>query len=143
MNEEFFRVTSIQYLSAKYTTFSGIPLKPDSYRINSGKYIVSVKCALSCMPVLPANGQQWRVKGLRSISSVDVGDYSLEQHTYESPEEMECTLPNSGEAFIKFIAAEKNLRELAKPRLDLYGMLLARNSTICSDQIRWNIDSIF
>lgn len=116
MNEEFFRVTSIQHLSTKYTTFSGIPLKPDSYRINSGKYIVSVKCALSCMPVLPANGQQWRVKGLRSIGSVDVGDYSLEQHTYESPEEMECTLPNSGEAFIKFIAAEKEFKGIGEAK---------------------------
>lgn len=44
MREEYFRVTSCQHSGYKYTIFTGIPLKADSYKINSGKYIVSIRC---------------------------------------------------------------------------------------------------
>lgn len=114
MNEEFFRVTSTQYLSSKYAIFSGIPLKPDSYRVNSGKYIVSVKCETDCLPVRPATGQQWRVKGIRKLETIETGNYALEQHTYDSPAEAECTLPATGEAFIRFIASEKDFKGIGE-----------------------------
>lgn len=114
MNEEFFRVTSTQYLSTKYAIFSGIPLKPDSYRVNSGKYIVSVKCETDCLPIRPATGQQWRVKGVRKLETIDAGNYALEQHTYDSPAETECTLPATGEAFIRFIASEKDFKGIGE-----------------------------
>lgn len=128
MNEEFFRVTSTHHLSTKYAIFSGIPLKQDSYRVISGKYIVSVKCEADCLPVKPATGQQWRVKGLRSLETIDTGGYALQQHTYDSPIEMECTLPNTGEAFIRFVASEKDFKGIgeAKARAlwDAFGMEL-------------------
>lgn len=116
MNEEFFRVTSTQYLSTKYAIFSGIPLKPDSYRVNSGKYIVSVKCQTDCLPVRPATGQQWRVKGIRKLETIETGNYALEQHTYDSPSEAECTLPATGEAFIRFIASEKDFKGIGESK---------------------------
>jgi exodeoxyribonuclease V alpha subunit len=114
VNEEFFRVTSTQYLSTKYAIFSGIPLKPDSYRVNSGKYIVSFKCETDCLPVRPATGQQWRVKGIRELEIIEAGNYALEQHTYDSPAEAECTLPATGEAFIRFIASEKDFKGIGE-----------------------------
>lgn len=107
MNEEFFRVTSIQHQSVRYVIFSGIPPQPKSHLNKSGKYIVSVKCSADCLPVRPSIGQQWRVKGLRSLDTIDTGTYTLQQHTYDAPVEMECTLPETGEAFIRFIASEK------------------------------------
>lgn len=107
MHEDYFRVTSCQHQGSKYTIFTGIPLKADSYRVNSGKYIVSIRCENQSLPIKPSVGQQWRVRGYRALEIVHAGDYALEQHLYDAPTEMECTLPETGEALIRFIAAEK------------------------------------
>lgn len=132
ISEDFFRVTSCQHVSARYVIFSGVPLKRNSYRINSGKYIISVKCETDYLPVRPATGQQWWVKGPRLLDNINAGDYALEQHTYESPIEMQCTLPNTGESFIRFVAAEADFTGIgeAKARAlwdafgaELHGML--------------------
>mgnify|MGYP003109496366 CR=1 FL=1 len=51
MHEDYFRVTSCQHNGYKYTIFTGIPLKVDSYKINSGKYIVSIRCENQSLPI--------------------------------------------------------------------------------------------
>ena len=107
MHEDYFRVTSCQHNGYKYTIFTGIPLKVDSYKINSGKYIVSIRCENQSLPIKPSVGQQWRVCGVRTLETVQAGDYQLQQHLYDAPAEMECTLPETGEALIRFIANEK------------------------------------
>ena len=104
MNEDYFRVTSCQHEGAQYTIFSGVPLKANSYRINSRKYIISIRCENQSLPIKPSVGQQWRVRGERVLEAVQAGDYELQQHVYNAPVEMECTLPESGEALIRFIA---------------------------------------
>lgn len=116
MNEAYFRVTSCQYTGSKYAIFTGVPLRPDSYLINSGKYIVSVQCELQALPVKPAIGQHWRVNGKRELKTITSGSYELEQHVYESPDEMECTLPETGEALIRFIASEKDFTGIGESK---------------------------
>ena len=108
LHEEYFRVTSCQHYGSKYTIFTGVPLKADSYSINSGKYIVSIQCENQSLPIKPSVGQQWRVRGIRARESIQAGDYALQQHLYDAPAEMECTLPETGEAIIRFIATEKD-----------------------------------
>lgn len=108
MNEDYFRVTSCQHEGAKYTIFSGVPLKANSYCINSGKYIISIRCENQSLPIKPSVGQQWRVRGERVLEVVEAGDYELQQHVYNAPVEMECTLPESGEALIRFIASDRD-----------------------------------
>lgn len=108
LHEEYFRVTSCQHYGSKYTIFTGVPLKADSYSINSGKYIVSIQCENHSLPIKPSVGQQWRVRGIRARESIQAGDYALQQHLYDAPAEMECTLPETGEAIIRFIATEKD-----------------------------------
>lgn len=116
MNEEYFRVTSCQYIGSKYAIFTGVPLKPDSYLKNSGKYVVSIKCEFQTLPVEPSIGQYWRVCGQRELKTIPSGEYELEQHLYESPDEMECTLPETGEALIRFIASEKDFTGIGESK---------------------------
>lgn len=116
MNEDYFRVTSFQHDGKKYAIFSGVPLRANSYRVNSGKYVISIKCDKQSLPVQPSVGQQWRVKGQRSIESIQAGDYRLRQHVYEAPAEMECTLPESGEALIRFIASERDFTGIGEAK---------------------------
>lgn len=116
MHEEYFRVTSCQHNGYKYTIFTGIPLKADSYKINSGKYIVSIRCENQSLPIKPSVGQQWRVRGVRTLKTVQAGDYKLQQHLYDAPAEMECTLPETGEALIRFIANEKEFTGIGEAK---------------------------
>lgn len=116
MNQDFFRVTSCQHHGSKYTIFSGIPLKADSYRVNSGKYIVTIKCEKESLPIQPSIGQQWRVRGLRHLKTIQAGDYELQQHLYQAPQEMECMLPETGEALIRFIASEREFSGIGESK---------------------------
>jgi exodeoxyribonuclease V alpha subunit len=116
MNQDFFRVTSCQHHSFKYTIFSGVPLTADSYRVNSGKYIVTVKCESDSLPIQPSIGQQWRVRGLRQLKTIQSGDYELQEHLYQAPQRMECTLPETGEALIRFIASERDFSGIGESK---------------------------
>lgn len=114
LNEELFRVTSIPYNSSTMVIFSGTPLRKNSYRANSGKYYVTIKVDPDTLPVEPAIGQYWLVKGARHIKNMDIGDYVMQQHTYQSPVHVECRLPETGEQLIQFIARETTSRGLVK-----------------------------
>ncbi|MCK8120930.1 AAA family ATPase [Pseudoalteromonas sp. 2CM32C] len=108
MNTEFFRVTSIRFDNAKHVIFMGIPLKKNSYKMNSGKYTVSVKAFPDSLPVNPAIGQHWEVKGVKTLSEYENNGYVMKQHVFDSPIEVKCSLPESGEQLINFIANEKD-----------------------------------
>lgn len=107
LHEDQMRVTSIPYRSTKMVIFSGVPLAKDSYKTNSGKYYVTIKADPDSIPVLPTLGQHWSVKGARQIENMEIGDYVMQQHTYESPKHIECTLPKTGEQLIRFIARQR------------------------------------
>mgnify|MGYP005990059705 CR=1 FL=1 len=116
VGQDRFRITSTPFKAKKLIIFSGVPLEKDSYKINSGKYYISVKVDPSYLPVEPAVGQHWRVTGNKSVSKIEVGDYLMDQHTYESPELIECQLPESGEQFIQFIAKEKSFKGIGESK---------------------------
>lgn len=81
LHSDSLRVTSIPYVTADYVIFSGVPLKKHSYRINNGKYFITIKADASALPVAPAIGQQWEVSGRRLIDTVESGDHLMQQHT--------------------------------------------------------------
>ncbi len=116
LNEDQLRVTSIPHTSTNLVIFTGIPLKRDSYRVNSGKYYVTVIADPNSLPVRPSIGQQWSVVGFRSVTEINHGDYLMEQHTYEKPERVECQLPESGEQLIRFIAKEKDFKGVGESK---------------------------
>lgn len=119
---ESVRVTSIKFIDRYYVIFIGVPLHPDSFRRNSGKYYVSVKSELAKLPLdsnsqnplEPSVGQHWEVKGKRTIKKLEEGDYVMEQHEYDSPSSIMCKLPKTGESLINFIAAEKDFRGIGE-----------------------------
>jgi exodeoxyribonuclease V alpha subunit len=116
LHEDQMRVTSIPYSSTSMVIFSGVPLAKNSYKTNSGKYYVTIKVNPDEIPVQPALGQHWSVKGTRSIDEVETGDFVMQQHTYESPEHIECSLPESGEQLIRFIAKESDFKGIGESK---------------------------
>ncbi|MFQ1878725.1 AAA family ATPase [Aeromonas veronii] len=110
LHSELFRVTSIPYSSSSYVIFSGIPLNDETNQIKDGKYYVTIKARPETLPAQPSQGQQWTVHGNPLIERVEVGDVVMRQHTYESPEHVICTLPETGEQLIQFIAKEPDFK---------------------------------
>ncbi|SEL28921.1 DNA helicase/exodeoxyribonuclease V, alpha subunit [Colwellia chukchiensis] len=113
---EQLRVTSVPYSSSTMVIFTGVPLAKDSYKTNSGKYFVTIKADPDSIPVQPAIGQHWSVNGTRLIGEVETGDFVMQQHTYESPEHIECNLPETGEQLIRFIAKEADFKGIGESK---------------------------
>ena len=133
--EDQFRITSIPFASSDVVIFTGIPLQKNSYKTNSGKYYVTIKTNPENIPVLPAIGQHWSVKGTRQVEDKNIGDYVMQQHTYESPSHIECSLPETGEQLIQFIANEKDFRGIGESKARALWELLGKefHATISHD----------
>ncbi|MDM5122716.1 ATP-dependent DNA helicase [Aeromonas rivipollensis] len=132
---EQIRVTSVPHHSADLVIFTGIPLNKNSYKINSGKYYVTIKTSVDALPVQPMVGQHWSVTGKRFVETKDVGDHVMQQHTYESPTHIACSLPESGEQIIAFIAKEKDFKGIGESKARALWQLLGEHfhSTLMSD----------
>lgn len=113
---ETFRVTSVKPFSNKYIAVNGVPLQKDSYRKASAKYVVAVYAHPNIFQVAPAQGQHIKVEGLRSFQTIEVGSekYKMSQHKYEHPEHIELLLPETNEAFISFVASEKDFKGIGE-----------------------------
>jgi exodeoxyribonuclease V alpha subunit len=126
-SDEHFRITSIPYVSAGLVIFSGVPLKRGSYKSLSAKYYVTIKAHPDLLPVKPAVGQHWSVKGSRQVKDMDTGDYVMQQHTFESPSFVECSLPETGEQLIKFIAKESDFKGIGESKARALWELLGKD----------------
>lgn len=102
------RITSIHFYSQEHIIFSGVPLLKNSCFFDSIKFIITIKCNPSSLPVIPIKGQNWQVKGSYTKQVVRLNNYDLDEYVFENPELLRCTLPESGEQFIHFIATEKD-----------------------------------
>jgi hypothetical protein len=80
--EEQLRVTKVFYSSSNLVIFNGVPFKPDSYRINSGKYFVSVKAGPETLAVPPVVGQHWVVRGKRTFHDIVVENTNYLREMY-------------------------------------------------------------
>ncbi|MCL1140262.1 AAA family ATPase [Shewanella pneumatophori] len=127
LHEDQMRVTSIPYSSNNMVIFSGVPLAKNSYKTNSGKYYVTIKTDPDSIPVQPAIGQHWSVKGARLIEEMETGDYMMQQHTYESPHRIECSLPETGEQLVRFIARESDFKGIGESKARALWQLLGKD----------------
>ncbi|WEM45888.1 AAA family ATPase (plasmid) [Photobacterium sp. DA100] len=114
--EESFRITSIPLQLRDVVVLLGVPLKRDSYRINNGKYMVSVKMNPKMLPVKPAIGQHWDIEGQCEVKSMSVGDFDMQEHAFESPEKIKCTLPETQEALVRFIASQTTFKGIGESK---------------------------
>jgi exodeoxyribonuclease V alpha subunit len=130
------RVTSVPYKSAVLVIFTGVPLRRNSYKANSVKYYITIKSDPESHPVQPTIGQHWQVKGTRQIEKMNTGDYVMQQHTYQSPEFIECSLPESGEQLIRFIAKENDFKGIGESKARALWELLGQNfhATLSNDK---------
>jgi exodeoxyribonuclease V alpha subunit len=116
MNTEQFRVTSIPLINAELVIFVGVPLQKDSYKLNSGKYTVSVKAHPDALPISPAVGQHWQIEGPRSLTHYESNGFDMQQHVYDTPIKVNCTLPQDGEQIISFIAKEADFKGIGESK---------------------------
>jgi len=135
LHEDQMRVTSIPYSTTNMVIFSGVPLAKNSYKTNSGKYYITIKADPDSIPAQPALGQYWLVKGIRSIEEMEAGDYVMQQHTYETPEHIECSLPSTGEQVIRFIAKESAFKGIGESKARALWELLGKDfhTTLSND----------
>lgn len=135
--EDHLRVTSIPFSSNKFVIFTGVPIKKNSYKINSGKYYVTIKTTPENIPVPPSIGQHWVVKGTREVKDVNTGDYVMQQHTYESPVYIECSLPEDGEQLIRFLAKENEFKGIGESKARAIWELLGKefHTTLSQDTL--------
>ncbi|AXR05622.1 AAA family ATPase [Salinimonas sediminis] len=127
LHQDQMRVTSIPYTSTNMVIFSGVPLAKNSYKTNSGKYYVTIKADPDTIPAQPALGQHWSVKGTRLVEEMETGDFVMQQHTYESPEHIECSLPETGEQLIRFIAREVDFKGIGESKARALWELLGKD----------------
>ncbi len=134
IHEDQLRVTSIPFSSNKLVIFTGVPIKKNSYQINSGRYYVTIKTNPENIPVPPSIGQHWVVKGTREVKDVNTGDYIMQQHTYESPVHIECSLPENGEQLIRFLAKENEFKGIGESKARALWELLGKDFHITLSQ---------
>jgi exodeoxyribonuclease V alpha subunit len=127
INKDQFRITSIPHASSNCVIFTGIPLKKNSYRVNSGKYMVSINTHPDTLPAPPAIGQHWSVAGKRTIESVERDGYIMQRHTYDKPEYVECNLPAAGEQLIQFIAKDTTFKGIGESKARQLWQLLGNS----------------
>ena len=103
LHQDQMRVTSIPYSSTKMVIFSGVPLKKNSHKTNSGKYYVTIKADPDAIPVQPALGQHWSVKGHRLIEEMDMVQMAAEEDELQEMERQRAVIvPNQGKQIFLF-----------------------------------------
>lgn len=119
LETEVFRVTSIYRNSSRYGFLNGMPIDVDegckNVKVKDAIYRVSVGVNFDELPVEPSAGQHWKVTGVKDIKNVDVGDYTILEHTYSNAV-LECSMPTTSEAFVAFIAAQKDFKGIGEKK---------------------------
>lgn len=110
----YIRITSIQQPSRNKVIVNGVPLDIKSSEVKSGRHYIVIKALRDSFPVVPKTGQHWVVEGKLKIESIDVGDFIMERHLYDSPHRLKCNMPETGEQLIKFIASEPDFRGIGE-----------------------------
>lgn len=132
------RITSIPFYSQEYIIFSGVPLQTHASYLDEGKFFITIKCYTSTLPVSPIKGQHWQVSGNFTKQVMKLNDYDLDEYIFENPMLLRCTLPESGEAFIRFIATEQDFIGIGESKAraiwealgtDIYQILSHYNET--------------
>ncbi|WP_345852574.1 AAA family ATPase [Shewanella algae] len=111
---EKLRVTS--HLQRKGDTLiKGVPIN-DATQLKSARYVVQVWVNSENLPVIPAPGQIWTVKGKCEVVQIDVGDFIRDVHKFCHPESLDFELPNDGEVFIQFIAQDPEFKGIGESK---------------------------
>lgn len=105
-SHEIIRVTSIPFKRSCSTVVHGVPVGED-HSLKSAIYFVSVIASTEYLPVEPTPGQLWKVRGLKTVRTLDHGSHKTREHAYENPDVFDLYMPDTGESFTKFIGEDK------------------------------------
>ena len=129
MIEVLVRITSVGFQTRYKSSMLGVEVDDDGLRKDDKKlFLISTNRKL--LPVEPAYGQIWKVRGYSSVRKVDKKSYV----SYEiriSAESMEFILPETGEAFIRFVADQREFVGIGERKAR--GLWKALGSSIFND----------
>ncbi len=109
------RITNVYQLNDNYAAFSGVPLRTGSHQIKSTKLIVHVKARTHTLHIAPVQGQHWTVTGRATDRQITTATgFKITETHFVYPDDLECTLPNSGDSFALFIGKEKSFKGLTE-----------------------------
>jgi exodeoxyribonuclease V alpha subunit len=103
--EEMLRVTSVPFRRSWSTVIRGVPIR-DDHLVKSAMYFVSVVIDSKYLPVEPAPGQLWKVRGHKTIKVLDHAAFKSNEHAYKNPDGFDLHMPDTGESFITFVAKD-------------------------------------
>lgn len=109
MSIDSFRVTSIPYESEQYIVFTGVPIVSNANIKQKAKYLVSVGIHPQRLPILPACGQIWSVKGVMQTKDLMVNGYKVEEHFFADAE-LTCKLPETKQQFVDFVTGNPEFK---------------------------------
>lgn len=101
------RVTNVRFLHANRSIFSGVLLKNNSSKVKSTKLVIVVDIATENLPMEPALGQQWIIKGQSENRPLDkTAHFQVIESVFKDPDSVEVTMPGDSESLLRFIADE-------------------------------------
>lgn len=105
------RITNVQYERKNKLYFSGIQLSDN--KIKSAKEILLVEVEKANAPIQPSVGQHWKISGDESTAKVERNGYEFTQIKIKA-KQCNVTLPNTDEAFIRFVAKESDFKGIGE-----------------------------
>jgi len=106
------RITSVGFESRYKAAMMAVLVSDKGVRTDARK-IVCISANKSLIPVDVEVGQIWMVRGYSSTVPVHKNDYLLNEIRI-SASDMELILPSTGEAFVQFVATQKNFRGIGE-----------------------------
>lgn len=99
------RITSVGFQTRYKSSMIGVEVDADGLRKDDKKHFL-ISANRKLLPCEPAQGQVWKVRGHSSSKKVDKHGRVIDE-TRVSAKSMEFVLPHSGEAFIRFVADQR------------------------------------
>lgn len=104
--EEMIRVTGVPLKRTYSTVIRGVPVN-NEHQLKSANYFVSVIAETQFLPVDPTPGQLWKLRGDKTVTEMNHGNYKTNEHAYDRPEVFDLHMPDTGESFITFVGKDK------------------------------------
>lgn len=106
------RITSVGYENPWKSAMLGVAVDDAGIR-NDARKVFSISANKKLLPVEVEVGQVWKVRGLSTTRKVDKGDYVIDEVRVLA-EGMEFIFPENREAFIRFVADQKDFRGIGE-----------------------------
>ena len=105
------RITNVQYERKDMLQFTGVELNKG--RVDSATEVLLIRVNKANAPVQPSVGQHWKVSGVEQVSNIERNGFKYTQIAINA-DKCHVTLPNTDEAFIRFVAKEADFKGIGE-----------------------------